>query len=135
MKETPRIGASFEKPFTVESLHAMQFSVNGAPPVLSTPWLIWFVEHAALEAAAPFLEPGEFTVGTHIDIEHLAPTPVGGHVVCKARIIHADGKAITYQIEASDDQETICRGTHKRRAVRVEKFAARVAQKAAAKTS
>ena len=97
-----------------------------APPVLSTPWLVWFLEHAALDAALPFLEPGEITVGTRVEVDHLAPTPVGAQVTCTARIVHSEGPVISFQLEASDGHETIARGFHRRRVVKVDRFAARV---------
>jgi fluoroacetyl-CoA thioesterase len=128
MKAQPRIGASGERKFTVDATHSISFGPKG-PVVLSSPWLVWFLEHAALDAALPFLEPGEITVGTRVEVDHLAPTPVGGKVTCTARIVHSDGPVISFQLEASDDQETIARGFHKRRVVRVERFAARVQKK------
>jgi predicted thioesterase len=125
----PKVGAAAERSFTVEATHAISFGAHGPPPVLSTPWLIWFLEHAALEAALPFLEPGEITVGTRIEVDHLAPTPVGEKVTCTARIVHSEGPVISFQIEASDEHETIGRGLHKRRVVEVDRFSSRVTKK------
>jgi predicted thioesterase len=124
----PKIGASGERKFTVESAHAISFGPSG-PVVLSSPWLIWFLEHAALDAALPFLEPGEITVGTRVEVDHLAPTPVGAQVTCTARVVHSDGPVISFQLEAGDGHETIARGFHKRRVVKVERFAERVQKK------
>ncbi len=129
MPAQPKIGTAAERKFTVEAAHAISFGPNGPPPVLSTPWLVWFLEHAALDAALPFLEPGEITVGTRVEVDHLAPTPVGALVTCTARIIHSEGPVISYPLEASDGEETIARGFHKRRVVKVDRFAARVRQK------
>ena len=129
MQLQPKIGSTGERKFTVEEKHAISFGQEGLPPVLSTPWLVWFLEHAALDAALPFLEPGEITVGTHVEVDHLAPTPVGGQVTCVARIVHSEGPVISYQLEASDEHEPIARGLHKRRAVKVDRFAARVQKK------
>jgi fluoroacetyl-CoA thioesterase len=129
MQTTPRIGTVGERKFTVEAAHAISFGVAGPPPVLSTPWLIWFLEHAALDAALPFLESDEITVGTSIEVEHLAPTPLGAEVTCVARIVHHDGPVISFQLEASDGHEMIARGFHKRRAVKIARFAARVQKK------
>ena len=129
MQIQPKIGTTGERKFTVEAAHAISFGQTGPPPVLSTPWLVWFLEHAALDAALPFLEPGEITVGTRIEIDHLAPTPVGAQVICTARIIHSEGPVLSYQLEAADEHETIARGFHKRRAVQVDRFAARVQKK------
>jgi predicted thioesterase len=129
MNQQPKIGTTGERGFTVETAHAISFGENG-PAVLSTPWLVWFLEHAALDAALPFLEPGEITVGTRVEIDHLAPTPLGAQVTCTARIVHSEGPVISFQLEAHDGHETIARGFHKRRAVKVDRFAARVQKKA-----
>jgi predicted thioesterase len=132
MQIPPKIGATGERKFTVETAHAISFGQNGPPPVLSTPWLVWFLEHAALDAALPFLEPGEITVGTRVEIDHLAPTPLGAQVTCTARIVHSEGPVISFQLEASDGHEMIARGFHKRRAVKVDRFTARVQKKISA---
>ena len=123
MQARPKIGAVGERRFTVETAHAISFAQSGLPPVLSTPWLVWFLEHAALDAALPYLESGEITVGTRIEIDHLAPTPVGAVVTCTARIVHSEGPVISFQLEAADEQETVARGFHKRRAVKADRFA------------
>ena|SRR5579863_4015448 len=128
MQRQPKIGETAERIFTVEEKYSISFGADG-PTVLSTPWLVWFLEHAALDAAMPFLEPGEITVGTRVEVDHLAPTPVGAQVTCTARIVHSDGPAISFQLEATDGVETIARGFHKRRVVNVDRFAARVRQK------
>ncbi|MGE5192510.1 MAG: thioesterase family protein [Deltaproteobacteria bacterium] len=129
MLSQPKVGTAAERKFTVEAAHSISFGPNGPPPVLSTPWLVWFLEHAALDAALPFLESGEITVGTHVEVDHLAPTPVGAQVTCTARIVHSDGPVISFQLEAGDGHETTARGFHKRRVVKVDRFAARVKQK------
>jgi len=129
MRGTPRIGATGERKFTVETAHAISFGTDSPLRVLSTPWLVWFLEHAGLDAALPFLDPGEITVGTRVEVDHLAPTPLGAEVTCTARIVHTEGPVISFQLEAGDGQETIARGFHKRRVVKVDRFAARVRQK------
>ena len=101
------------------------------PAVLSTPRLIGLFERTAREALETFLEPNERTVGIEIELRHLAPTPLGKSVTCTARVIHAEGAQVTFQIEARDEQEIIARGLHKRAVIRVEDFARRVAGKAA----
>src|SRR5262249_18755136 len=129
MPGIPRIGATAERKFTVDATHAISFGPTGPPPVLSTPWLVWFLEHAALDAAQPFLEPGEITVGTRVEVDHLAPTPLGAQVTCTARIVHTEGPVLSFQLEAGDGHETIARGFHKRRVVKVDRLARRGIQK------
>ena len=126
MKSSPKVGSVGEVQFTVEKQHAIDFADQQMPAVLSTPWLVWFLEHAAREAVLQYLEPGESTVGTHIDVRHLAPTPLGERVTCRARVIHTEGPVVSMQFEARDDHELIARGMHKLRIIRCERFAKRV---------
>lgn len=126
MKGPPRIGTTGEIRFTVEVQHAIDFAGGGMPAVLSTPWLIWYLEHAARAALLPLLEAGESTVGTYLEVQHLAPTAVGQSVTCRARIVHADGPSVAFQLEARDEQETVCRGFHRLRVISIERFARRV---------
>ena len=130
MKSLPKVGALGEERFVVEPRHAIDFAQEGMPAVLSTPWLIWFLEHAARAAVLPLLEPGESTVGLDIQVRHLAPTPVGRTVTCRARVLFADRSEVSFQLEASDEHERIARGSHRLRVIRVDRFAQRVKQKA-----
>ena len=133
MKSLPRIGAIGEQRFVVEPKHAIDFATGGMPAVLCTPWLIWFLEHAAREAVLPWLEPGESTVGLEIDLRHLAPTPLGHTVTCSARVVHVEGARLTFQLEARDETELIARGVHKLQVIPIEGFARRVARKVIAR--
>ena len=99
------------------------------PAVLCTPWLIWFLEHAARAAVLPFLDPGESTVGLEIEVRHLAPTPLGQTVSCTARVIHVEGSRITFQLEARDETELIARGLHTLQVIDADRFATRVQRK------
>ena len=129
MQNSPKIGSTFETSFTVETSHSIEFSEHGIPAVLATPWLIWFLEHAALDLVKPSLDEGELTVGVQVEMKHLAPAPLGSQVTCRARVVHVEGPVITFQIEATDPQEPIAKGLHKRRVVRAEKIAAIVHKK------
>ena len=130
MKGTPPTGTTGERKFVVEAKHAIEFP--DLPPVLSTPSLIWHLEHAAIEALRSVLEPGELLVGTEIEIQHLAPTPLGDRVTCLARVVRSDGPKVSFQIEARDGQELIARGSHTRQVVRASSFARRIQAKATA---
>jgi len=129
MKSKPKVGTTGEVRFTVERQHAIDFADEQMPAVLSTPWLIWFLEHAARQSVLPILEADESTVGTHVDVHHLAPTPLGQQVTCQARIVHTDGAVVSLQLEARDEHELIARGVHKLRVIRSERFARRVRAK------
>ena len=69
MKSIPKTGTVGEERFVVAEQHLIDFATNGMPPILCTPWLIWFLEHAARNAMLPLLEPGESTVGVIVDVE------------------------------------------------------------------
>ena len=129
MKAAPKVGSVGEVTFIVESQHAIDFADGNMPAVLSTPWLIWFLERAAREAMLPLLEPGESTVGVHVDVQHLAATPLGERVTCRGRVIHSEGTLISFQLEAHDEHERIARGVHKLRVIQVARFAERVQRK------
>ncbi len=129
MKGHPKVGVVGEQRFVVEAKHGIDFAGDGMPPVLCTPWLIWFLEHAAREAVLPWLEPGESTVGLEIEVRHIAPTPLGHTVTCIARVIHVEGARMTFQVEARDETELIARGVHRLQVIRVAGFAKRVQQK------
>ena len=129
MKEVVKTGTIGEERFVVSKQHVIDFSQDEIPPVLSTPWLIWFLEHAARNAVLPLLEPGESTVGVVVNMEHLAPTPLGEEVVCRARVVFANGPLITFQIEAHDEHEKIARCTHKLRVIKAARLAKRVESK------
>ena len=130
MKGLPRVGTLGQERFVVEPRHAIDFAEGAMPAVLSTPWLIWFLEHAARAAVLPLLEPGESTVGTEVQVRHLAPTPVGQVVTCRARVLFAESSEVSFQLEAHDERERIARGSHRLRVIRVDRFAHRVGQKA-----
>ena len=129
MKGSPKIGTTGEQRFVVQLSHAIDFADSAMPAVLSTPWLIWFLEHAAREAVLPFLSPGESTVGTYVEVRHTAPTPVGQAVTCRARVVQAEGATISFQLEARDGDEQIARGLHRLQVIRVDRFAQRVQRK------
>jgi len=129
MRSGLKIGVTGERCFVVELAHAIDFAAGGMPAILSTPWLIWFLEHAARDAVIPFLEEGESTVGSNVDIEHLAATPVGQAVTCLARVVHMEGRLISFQLQARDEAEVIARGFHRLRVVQVERLARRVEAK------
>jgi fluoroacetyl-CoA thioesterase len=129
MKAPPKIGDTAEIEFVVGLEHLIDCSDGQMAAVLSTPCLIGFLERAARKALAPVLDAGEQSVGVHVDIRHLAATPPGQRVVCVARVIHVDGKEVSFQVEARDEQELIARGLHKRRVVLAERFTARVRRK------
>jgi fluoroacetyl-CoA thioesterase len=129
MKTLPRTGSIGETRFVVEAHHAIDFADDEMPAVLCTPWLIWHLEHAARNAMLPLLEAGESTVGTEIEVQHSAATPLGQAVVCTARVVRAERSEVWFQLEARDETEQVARGFHKLRVISKSRFAARVEKK------
>ena len=129
MRSRPRTGEAGQFEFKVTSRHTIDFADEVMPEVLSTPWLIWFLEHTARNVVLPYLEPDESTVGVVVDIQHLAPTPVGGVVTCYAKIIYSDKHMFSFDVRAKDGHEVVCRGTHKLRVIRKARLANAVASK------
>jgi predicted thioesterase len=120
---------SAEERVVVGPANTIVFADERMPAVLSTPWLVAHLEYAARHAIAPCLTDDERSVGTFLEVEHLAPVPEGLTVVCRARVILVDGPVVTFQVEAHDDLELVARGLHRRRVIDVERFARRVARK------
>ncbi len=129
MKSIPRTGMTGEERLTVGEANRITFADERMPAVLATPWLVAHLEYAARRAIAPCLDENERSVGTFVEVEHLAPVPEGFQVVCRARVIHVDGRVVTFQVEAHDDTEVVARGLHRRRVIDVDRFAKRLQRK------
>ena len=97
--------------------------------VLSTPHMIGLMEKNCRDTVLPLLDPGYDTVGTHVNVAHLAGAPLGSRVTFVAEVIAVDGRRIEFRVEAATEQEKIGEGTHQRTIINVAKFAARQAQK------
>lgn len=123
MKNIP-IGARGSYTMKVNPSHlASQFKDSMLPPVFSTPVMIAAMENAALNAVKPYLDKGESCVGTAVDIQHLAATPVGQTVTAEAVVVKAEGRRIWFDVTARDEVEEIGRGKHERMTVDVSRVA------------
>lgn len=103
---------------------------SGKIKVLATPVLVGLMEEAALRAVEGLLPPGHQTVGTRLDITHVAATPVGLRVTAAAEVTRVEGRRITFRVWADDEQERIGEGTHERIVVDVARFDKRAQDKA-----
>src|SRR4029078_5415613 len=93
---------------------ANRFKDATLPAVLSTPVMIMAMENAALEAIKPYFDAGERAVGTHVDVRHLAATPVGRRIVAFAEVTATNGRHIEFRVNAMDGAEEIGGGPHSR---------------------
>src|SRR5438105_1635277 len=130
MKQIP-VGAKGRFELLVRPEHlANQFKDTALPPVLATPVMIMVMENAALNALKPYLDAGESAVGTHVDVRHVAPTPIGQRVAGEAEVTQVDGRRIEFTVRARDDTEEIGTGTHERVMVDLDRLAKRLNTKA-----
>lgn len=102
---------------------------SGGVSVYATPAMIGLMEGTCLAAVDPFLPEGMATVGTQLNIKHLAATPVGMSVRAEAELIEVAGKRLVFQVEAYDDKEKIGEGTHERYIIDLQKFLQKTANK------
>ena len=113
--------------------HTAPFVGSGRIAVLATPVMINVIEAAALAAVEHLLPEGHQSLGIHLDVSHVAATPIGLGVVATAEVVRIEGRTVTFRVEARDDYETIGGGTHQRVVVSVARFDERVQQKIAGK--
>ncbi len=102
---------------------------SGLVPVVSTPALVGLMEGASVKALEGSLEAGQTTVGSRIDMRHLAATPVGLKVRARAELIAVDGRKLTFKIQAWDGVEVVGEASHERFVIDVARFLARVESK------
>jgi len=102
---------------------------SGKVRVLATPVMINLIEAAALAAVEHLLPAGYQSLGTHLDVHHIAATPVGMRVRATAEVIAVDQRKVSFRVEARDEREVIGNGTHERVVVNVAKFDLRVQRK------
>jgi fluoroacetyl-CoA thioesterase len=95
---------------------------SGEVPVLGTPRLIAACEEATVQAVAGYVPDGHTTVGMRVQLDHLAPTPVGAAVTAEARLDKIEGRRLTFSVSASDDRGLIAAGKVTRVVVDVDKF-------------
>jgi predicted thioesterase len=107
---------------------------SGLVPVFSTPALVGLMEGAAVRALQGRLAAGQTTVGGHIDVRHLAATPVGMHVHARAELSTVDGRKLTFHIRAWDDAESIGEALHERVIIDEARFIAKAQAKGQART-
>jgi predicted thioesterase len=106
---------------------------SGRVRVLATPVMINLIEAAALQAVEHLLPPGHQSLGTVLNVRHIAATPVGMRVTANVEVTGVEGRTIRFRVEARDEKELIGDGDHERVVVNVAKFDQRVQRKLAGK--
>lgn len=105
---------------------------SGTVSVFATPEMVRLMERAAVNALKPYLAPGQQSVGTMVNVRHLAATPVGTTVTARARLVAVEGRRLTFAVSAHDGTDLIGEGTHERALIDLARFEAKVKAKAQA---
>ena len=124
-----QVGMKGQMQSQVDDATAISFLGEGGPRVLATPALIMALEFTARNLAKAHLEDGYDTVGTHVDVKHLAATPIGMVVTYHSELIEVNGRQLRFRVEAYDEKEKIGEGFHGRAVINVAKFAEKVRAK------
>ena len=124
-----RVGSTGEIERVVEP-HMLAAAVgSGSLAVLATPWLVAVMEAAACAALEGSLAEGQTSVGTVVEVRHLAPTPSGVTVRATAEVTEVDGRRVVFRVEAFDPAEKVGEGRHERAIVDGQRLLARAASK------
>ncbi len=123
------LGAEGRAELIVGTEHTAAHVGSGQIAVLATPVMVNLMEAAALAAVETRLPNGYQTLGIHLNVSHVAATPVGMRVHARAELIEVDGRRLTFQVSAEDEHELIGEGTHERIIVDVARFDRRVLEK------
>jgi predicted thioesterase len=123
------IGTKGEEKLLVTSEVAIDFLGMEGARALSTPHMIGRMEWTCRNAVLPLLEAGYDTVGTHVNVSHLAAAPLGMTVTFTAEVTAVNDRRIQFRVEAWDEKEKIGEGTHERVIIHVARFATRLAEK------
>ena len=113
------IGTKGESKLRVTSENAIDFLGVPNARVLGTPYLISHLEFTARNSVLPFLEAGYDTVGAHVDVRHLAATPMGMEVTFQSELIAVEERRLTFKVRAFDEKDLISEGTHQRGIINV----------------
>jgi predicted thioesterase len=122
-------GLSGRAELTVGEEHTAPRVGSGEIHVLATPVMINLIEAAALDACERLLPPGYQSLGTLLEVRHIAATPVGMKVTASATVARIEGRTIHFRVEARDEKELIGDGAHQRVVVNVAKFGERLQRK------
>jgi fluoroacetyl-CoA thioesterase len=126
MKPVP-LGLAHRHQLVPDRSHTAAAIGNDGVEVVGTPFLVGYFEIAAHRAILPFCEAGEVTVGTRIEVDHLAAARPGSAVTAEAKVVAVEGRRILFEIEVHQGERLLMKGRHGRAIVRLEKLLARAA--------
>ena len=115
-------GIRGEQTIIVTEQQTAKYLGSGELAVFATPCMSALMENTAYKSVQPFLDPGQGTVGTLLNVKHLAATPVGMKVRCETKLIEIDRKRLVFEVKAFDACGLIGEGTHERFIIDNQKF-------------
>lgn len=119
-------GLSHKMEFTVEEQHTAKHIGSGTVTVLATPWMIAFMEITSRTLLDMHLPDTHSSVGTLVNVRHLAPSPLGSTVHAKVNIEEVDGNKITLSVSVIEGEAEVGKGTHERYVIEMERFLRRI---------
>ena len=129
IKDSLRVGALYSRTIEVDRERTISF-LGEDLRIYATPKLIDDIEQTCLDHLLDFVDAGESSVGTKVDIAHTGATLLGMSVRIDVKLAGIDGRAVKFDVAVFDDMEQVCTGSHSRFVVNVEKLKARVGEKA-----
>ena len=125
------LGASATRQVTVTRELTVAHAYPGLPEVYASPQMIMLMEMACADAIGAHLPAGWVSVGVHVDVKHLAATPIGMTVTASAKVVAVDARSVRFEVSAHDGLDLIGSGFHVRAPVALERFVEGVARKTA----
>lgn len=116
------LGIKGRKEAIVGPEHTAKHIGSGTVLVLATPMMIALMEETSRLSVKPYLEEGQETVGTHVNVSHDSAVPVGSKVWCESEVIEIDRRKITFRVVVYDDEGIVGQGTHERFIIDEKKF-------------
>lgn len=142
MKDTLKPGLkhtftfSINESKTVPALYPESEEFQIMPNVFATGYMVGLIEWTCIQALNPHLDwPEEQTVGTHMDVGHIAATPPGFEVTAEAKLVEVDGRRLVFEVKAHDGVDLIARGKHERFVINKEKFDRKIEEKSKAENA
>ncbi len=122
-------GIKGEQSVLVTEANTAKTMGSGTLDVFATPALVALAEKTCWQSVAPALEEGSGTVGTRLDLEHTAPTPLGMTVTCHSELVAVEGRKLTFKVTLQDEKGPVGGGTHERFIINEARFAAKAESK------
>jgi predicted thioesterase len=129
MKPDLKPGVGGEQTITTTAEMGIVHLGPSAPSMYSTPSMVQLIEATCVRLMSEYVDEGEQSVGFHVDVRHLAPTPIGKKVTAKVALREVNGRRYTFDVECwSEDGVKIGEGIHERAVIEIARFAAQASQ-------